>query len=113
MTTIQTPPSPLRTRLAELAWAIALLSFAAAAAPNAHAEGHDDAFLTTLTSKGIKFGSPQSAIIAAHEVCDELGLGKAKSDVANEVMQNSNLDGYHAGYFVGASVAVYCPKYAG
>ena len=112
MRTTQTQPSPLRPRLAELALAIALLSFAAAA-PNAHAESHDDTFLAALTSKGIKFGSPQSAIIAAHEVCDELGLGKAKSNVANELMQNSNLDGYHAGYFVGTSVAAYCPKYAG
>jgi len=112
MTTTQTQPSPLRPRLAELALAIALLSFAATAAPNAHAESHDDTFLAALTSKGIKFGSPQSAIIAAHEVCDELGLGKPKSEVANELMQNSNLDGYHAGYFVGTSVAAYCPKYA-
>jgi hypothetical protein len=27
--------------------------------------------------------------------------------------QQSNLDGFHAGYFVGASIGAYCPKYAG
>ncbi len=113
MTTTPAPPSPLRPRVAKPAWAIALLFFAIAAAPSAHAESSDVPFLTALASKGITFASPQSAITAAHEVCDELGLGRAKSDVANEVMQNSNLDGYHAGYFVGASVAAYCSKYAG
>jgi Protein of unknown function (DUF732) len=114
MTTTRMRPSPLRSRLAELAWAIAVLSFAAAAAPTAHAnDARDDTFLAALVSKGISFGSPQSALIAAHEVCDELGLGKSKTDVASEVMRNSNLDGYHAGYFVGASVRAYCPQYAG
>jgi hypothetical protein len=113
ITTTRTPSSRLRPRLAKPAWAIALLFIAVAAAPNARAESHDDPFLTALASKGIKFASPQGAVTAAHEVCDELSLGRAKSDVANEVMQNSNLDGYHAGYFVGASVAAYCSKYAG
>jgi hypothetical protein len=27
--------------------------------------------------------------------------------------QQSNLDGFHAGYFVGASIGAYCPKYVG
>jgi hypothetical protein len=29
------------------------------------------------------------------------------------VMTNSNLDGYRAGFFIGASIAAYCPRYRG
>lgn len=90
----------------------ALLCLAGAAAPTAHADATDDAFLAALRSKGITYGSPESAIVAAHEVCDELDLGRQKVDIANNVMRNSNLDAYHAGYFVGVSIRAYCPNYA-
>jgi hypothetical protein len=46
-------------------------------------------------------------------VCDELDSGRASSDVANDVMQQSSLDGYHAGFFVGVSIAAFCPRHAG
>ncbi|QNI05894.1 DUF732 domain-containing protein [Mycobacterium kubicae] len=78
---------------------------------NAHADAVDDAFLNAVKTKGINFASPQAAIIAGHEVCDELDLGRQKGDVANEVSANSNLDGYRAGYFVGVSIAAFCPRH--
>jgi hypothetical protein len=77
------------------------------------ADATDDAFLAAISSKGIKFQSSKTALGAAHEVCDELGLGRSKGDVANEVMNNSNLSGYAAGYFVGTSVRAFCPNFAG
>lgn len=98
--------------VAGLAAVVALLGLAAAlAAPAAHADAVDNAFLSAVKAKGIDFASPQAAIVAGHEVCDELDLGRQKSDIASEVMNNSKLDGYRAGYFVGASVAAYCPRY--
>ncbi len=78
----------------------------------AHADAVDDSFLSALKSKGIKFGSPDKALVAAHEVCDELDNGKTPAQVASAVQGNSNLDGYHAGFFVGAAIRTYCPKYA-
>ncbi len=92
---------------------VSLLALAAVASPAARADAVDNAFVTAVKNKGIQFASPQAAIVAGHEVCDELDLGKQKSDIANEVMTNSNLDGYRAGYFIGASVAAYCPRYRG
>lgn len=93
----------------------ALLTLAMASvfskAPVAQADAVDSQFLNALQSHGINFGSPQTAIQAAHRVCDELDAGRLKSDVANEVETSSNLDGYHAGYFVGVSVAAYCPRH--
>ncbi|MBV8785442.1 MAG: DUF732 domain-containing protein [Mycobacterium sp.] len=106
-------PHPVRPTLAGLVLALALLGVAGAATPSARADAVDDKFLAAAKSKGINFASPQAAIVAGHEVCDELDLGRQKPDVASEVMQNSNLDSYAAGYFVGISVAAFCPRHLG
>jgi hypothetical protein len=79
---------------------------------NANADAADNTFTAALSAKGINFASPQSAIVAGHEVCDELDLGRTEQQVATDVTKNSNLDGYHAGFFVGLAVATYCPKHA-
>ena len=34
-----------------------------------------------------------------------------RADVANDVMTQTNLDGYHAGFFVGVSIAAFCPRH--
>lgn len=103
-------PGRVRPLPVGLALTVALLGLAATAAPVVRADAIDNAFLSALKAKGINFSSPQAAIIAGHEVCDELDLGRQKSDVASEVMSNSQLDGYHAGFFVGASIAAFCPR---
>ncbi|OIN78173.1 DUF732 domain-containing protein [Mycobacterium malmoense] len=99
-----------------LLWAAGLallaeLGYPAAIAPIAHADATDDAFLAALKAKGIHFGSPEKALIAAHEVCDELSNGRTPVQVASTVQSNSNLDGYHAGYFIGASTRAYCRQF--
>lgn len=89
----------------------ALCSLAGIAAPAARADAVDDHFLTAAKAHGITFASPQAAIMAGHQVCDELDSGRQKSDVANDVSGSSNLDGYHSGFFVGLSIAAYCPRH--
>ena len=89
----------------------ALLGPLGVAAPTAHADATDDAFLAAVRSKGINYTSPTDALIAAHLVCDELNHGETPAQVASDVMNNSSLDAYHAGYFVGVSIRAYCPKY--
>jgi hypothetical protein len=108
-------PSPLRALLAGLVLAAALLSVVAVAAPTAHADYAVDSgnFVGALTSRGITFTSKQAAVAAGHEVCDELDQGKQASDVANTLMTESqNLDGYHAGFFIGVSIAAFCPSHS-
>lgn len=90
---------------------LGLLSCAGVAAPRAHADAVDDQFLNAMRSKDIHFGSSQAALLAGHQVCNELDQGKQKSDVANDVSTSSNLDGYHAGFFVGLSIAAFCPRH--
>jgi hypothetical protein len=103
----------VRSLSAGFAALVALLSLVGIAAPTAHADAVDGNFVNALNTKGITFASALSAISAAHEVCDELDSGRASTDVANDVMQQSSLDGYHAGFFVGVSIAAYCPRHAG
>ena len=107
-------PSPLRSLLTGLVLAFALFSLVAVATPTAHADYAVDSsnFLGALTSRGITFASRQSAIAAGHEVCDELDQGRQASDVGNDVMTQTNLDGYHAGFFVGVSIAAFCPRHS-
>jgi hypothetical protein len=107
-------PCTARSLPAGLVLLVALLSLVGlgVAAPTAHADAVDDTFLSALKTKGINFATAQAAIIAGHEVCDELDLGRQPSDVANDVTKNSNLDGYHAGFFVGLSIAAFCPRHA-
>lgn len=100
--------TPVRILAAGLTPVITLLGTLAVA----HADAADNTFTAALGSKGINFASPQAAIIAGHEVCDELDLGRTQLQVATDVTKNSNLDGYHAGYFVGLAVATYCPQHA-
>ena len=103
--------TPTRTLAAGLIPVIAMLG--TLGAPIAHADAAaDDTFTAALSSKGINFASSQSAIVAGHEVCDELDLGRTRVQVATDVTKNSNLDAYHAGYFVGLAVRTYFPQHA-
>lgn len=101
-----------RVLAAGLLLAIGFCAAVGATAPAAHADATDDAFLAALRAKGINYPNPMAALIAGHEVCNELDLGKTPPQIASDVMNNTQLDGYHAGYFVGASIRAYCPKYA-
>jgi hypothetical protein len=118
-TTVANPKAKsasLRSLLAGFVLAIALIGLVSQAIPTARADANDSSdssrFLGALTSKGITFGSGRAAIAAAQQVCDELDQGKQAADVANEVMAQSKLDGYHAGFFVGVSIAATCPRHS-
>jgi hypothetical protein len=73
----------------------------------------DAGFRAALSSHGIMYSSPEVAVVAAHLVCTKIDGGETPTQVAQEVLNYSRLDTYHAGYFVGASIAVYCPQHTG
>ncbi len=91
---------------------VALLGPLGAATSPAHADSKDEEFLAALRSQGITYQSAAAAIAAGHSVCTELDQGRTPNQVAQDVMNASNLDGFHAGYFVGASIGAYCAHYA-
>ena len=107
------PVRSLLTGLILLVLVTLSLSVMAVTAPSAHADAVDSSFLNALQAKQITFASAQAAVIAGHQVCDALDGGRPSSDVANDVMQQSGLDGYHAGFFVGVSIAAFCPRHTG
>jgi hypothetical protein len=81
------------------------------AAPAAHADSNDNAFIAALNAKDITYESRAAAIGAGHLVCHDLDLGQTPEQVATDVLQSSDMDSYHAGYFVGASIRAFCPQY--
>ena len=89
----------------------ALLGSFDSAVPTARADPNDDKFLPALQSQGITYQSPEAAIAAGHLVCTKLEQGETETQVAQEVIDSTDLDPYHAGYFVGASVGAYCPQF--
>lgn len=94
-----------------VALVIALLGPLGAVA-TAHADTNDNRFLASLKTEGITdHVSPSHAIEAAHSVCQKLDGGESPAQVANDVLNNSSMPAYHAGYFVGASIDAYCPQY--
>jgi hypothetical protein len=104
--------SPLRSILVVLVVATAMLGVVGQLTPPAYADADNSTnFLGALTAKGITFTSGPAAIAAGREVCSELDQGKQASDVANDAMAQTKLDAYHAGYFVGASIAAMCPRH--
>ncbi len=105
-------PNRLVSLLAVGAVPVAGLVGALGAAATANATSPDDAFLAALKAKGINYESPDAAVNSGHVVCHELDTGQSPSQVANSVLTSSQLDSYHAGYFVGVSIKAYCPKYA-
>jgi hypothetical protein len=95
---------------------VALLAISTAHADPADS---DAKFLAALDSRGITYTSPEVMIAAGHAACTELDRGETPRQVARDVKNDkdvltaSNLDAYHAAFFVGASIATYCPKYLG
>jgi hypothetical protein len=81
------------------------------AAPTAHADPTDDAFVAALSAHGIVHDSARAEITAGHLVCHQLDMGKTQEQIATDVMNSSSLDGANAGYFVAVAERAYCPQY--
>ncbi|MEM6105580.1 DUF732 domain-containing protein [Mycobacterium sp. 050272] len=72
----------------------------------------DDAFLAQMDKLGISFSSPADAIKDGHKVCQELAAGKTGTDIATEILQQTDLTNHQAAYFVVDATHAYCPSLA-
>ncbi|TSE00098.1 DUF732 domain-containing protein [Skermania sp. ID1734] len=92
----------------------AALAAAVVATPLASADSaQDQQFIDTLSNQGITFPSSDSAISDAHAVCSMFSDGQSFDQVAQKVVDaNPGLSEYNDGFFIGASVKVYCPQYS-
>jgi hypothetical protein len=93
----------------------AVLLFAAAllSAASASADEIDDAFVAALENYGININDHNAAITMGHNVCAALDNGHDESFLVLDVIHDTNLSAREAGYFLGVSVAAYCPQYKG
>jgi uncharacterized protein DUF732 len=106
-----------RTNAGPAKWSAAcaiLLSAAAllSAAP-ASADPLDDAFVAALSKNGIAMSDRNTAVSMAHTVCAGFDRGEPSTAVAMGIVKDTQLNPKQAGYFVGVSVAAYCPQYKG
>ena len=93
--------------------AVALTAAGLACAAPALADQMDDAFVAALAKNGIAMSDRGNAITMAHSVCDGFDKGEGSSALAMRVVRDTPLSPKQAGYFVGVSVAAYCPQYKG
>ena len=101
-----------KARIRAVAIATMLTAASLVVVPTVRADPLDDKFIAALQSRDIHYNSVEAAIAAAHQVCAELNNGDSKAKVSQDVIDQTDLDPYHAGYFVGASVGAYCSQYS-
>lgn len=103
-----------RTNAGPATWCALLLCAAALlCAGPASADETDDAFVGALAKNGITMPDPDTAISMGHSVCTGLDNGQPSTALAMGLVKNTDLSPRQAGYFVGVSVAAYCPQYKG
>jgi hypothetical protein len=89
--------------------ALGLAAFASAGV--ASASSVDDTFITVITEEGIEPPSVKEAISVAHDVCLVFDNGGDLADAVSAVSDYTELGMEDSAFFVGASVASYCPEH--
>ncbi len=98
------------------ACAVVLSAAALLSAAPASADPTDDAFVAALENYGIDVNDRDTTIAHGQAVCAGLDKGQETSLLALKLMKDTALDlstSRQAGFFIGASVAAYCPQYRG
>jgi uncharacterized protein DUF732 len=102
----------IRTIASATIGAAAIGLVAVGTAGTAGASTADEAFISQMDKLGISFSSPAEAVREGHQVCRELAAGKSGTDVATEVLKQTNLTSHQAAYFVVDATHAYCPQLA-
>ncbi|MEB4210876.1 DUF732 domain-containing protein [Mycobacterium sp. 94-17] len=91
--------------------ATVLSTVALCCAAPATADDADDAFLAGLAKGGITMPDNANAIARAQTVCTSIAANPNASVPAFQLARQTPLNIKQAAYFVGLSIAVYCPQY--
>ena len=89
--------------------AFGLAAFAGTATANA--SGIDDTFLDNVHKAGIVFDSNKAAFDDAALVCKQLASGQTGVQVAQNILDQTDLTKHQAAVFVVESTYAYCPGY--
>ena len=71
----------------------------------------DDVFITVISEQGIEAPSAEMAIGVAHDVCLVIDDGGDLLDAVSAVYDYTELGFEDSAFFVGASIASYCPEH--
>jgi len=71
----------------------------------------DDMFVSVLNDEGIQPPSTEEAVSLAYDVCVMFDKGDSLYDAVNSVSTTTDLVQEDSAFFVGASVATYCPEH--
>ena len=82
-----------------------------ASAATAGAGTVDDTFISVITDQGIEPPSVGEAISVAHDVCAVIDDGGDLVDAISAVSDYTELGFEDSAFFVGASIASYCPEH--
>lgn len=93
------------------ACAVVLSAAALLCAAPAAADEADDAFLAGLAKGGITMFDDDDAIAMGHSVCSSIDANPNVSMLALRLTKQTPLTPKQSGYFIGLSVASYCPQY--
>jgi hypothetical protein len=93
--------------LATVAWASTAKADPLDACPSPLCESM---FLEALHEENL-WPDPSVAISNAEKICVGIANGTTPDEAATEVQEVSDFTRYQAGYFVGASIAAFCPQY--
>lgn len=103
------------TKAGRAAWpaacAVVLSAAALLCAAPAAADEADDAFLAGLAKGGITMFDDDDAIAMGHSVCSSIDATPNVSMLALRLTKQTPLTPKQSGYFIGLSVASYCPQY--
>ncbi len=106
-----------RTDIGRAKWpalgAVLLSAAAVLCAAPAIADPTDDAFVGALAKNGITMSDRIAEVSMGHTVCAGFDQGQPSTEVAMRLVRETPLSPKQAGYFVGVSVAAYCPQYRG
>ncbi|GAA4540256.1 hypothetical protein GCM10023161_20860 [Mycobacterium paraffinicum] len=105
----------MNVRLGKWSASCAVLLFAVVpfSSASASADPVDDAFIASLVNYGIEVRDSDTAIAMAHRVCTGFDNNANASVLALKVKRDTDLTMRESSYFVGLSVAAYCPQYRG
>ncbi|OBB90701.1 DUF732 domain-containing protein [Mycobacterium sp. 852002-40037_SCH5390672] len=103
--------SPMKVGKRPAVCAIVLSAAALACPAPACADDTDDAFIAGLSRGGITMPDNDNAIAIAHTVCTSIDTNPNVSMLAIQLTKQTGLSPRQSGYFIGLSVATYCPQY--
>lgn len=83
--------------------------------PEPATNAEDDAYLSVVRDQIPQFNNVDDDLLinAAQKACDALDVGVPATDLMQMAMDTLDLDGYDAGFFIGAGIGVYCPENLG